>query len=89
MRAPSLAARPTAASVFSYVRLYTEIGKPFSAMFSARFCAGLTRAQREAPLPRHPNVLAHRTCPITARPIKPIFDLAVSTVLGLRGPPVQ
>ena len=39
VRAPSLLARLTAASVFSYERLYTEIGKPFSATLSARFCA--------------------------------------------------
>ena len=39
VRAPSLLARLTAASVFSYVRLYTETGKPFSATLSARFCA--------------------------------------------------
>lgn len=35
---PSLPARATAASVFSLERLYTEMGKPFSATFSARFC---------------------------------------------------
>jgi hypothetical protein len=36
--APDFLARVSHASVFSYERLYTEIGKPFSAMFRARFC---------------------------------------------------
>jgi hypothetical protein len=35
---PSFWARATAASVFSYDLLKTEIGNPFSATFRARFC---------------------------------------------------
>ena len=48
--APDFCARATAASVLEYVLLYTEMGKPFSATFSARFCAVRDQsAQRSRP----------------------------------------
>ena len=75
---PSFCALRTASSVLLADRLNTEIAKPFSAMFSAKFCKkkeGKVKALRVSAIQVDK---LWRTCPMTARPQRPISDTATA-----------
>ena len=95
--APDFCALATAASVFEYVLLYTEIGKPFSATFSARFCERCRESAGQHLMHEAigmPEMIAARgeedrgverrfgrTCPITASPTSPTVEVIVPGAL--------
>mmetsp|Transcript_8229 Transcript_8229/g.30522 ORF Transcript_8229/g.30522 Transcript_8229/m.30522 type:complete len:299 (+) Transcript_8229:931-1827(+) len=87
---PSFPARATATSVLSLDRLYTEIAKPFSAMFSARFCP-ITANPHKPMRDFSPSSPPARTTPVAPRAIAVAHRRPVTALFGraVAAPPAQ